>query len=186
VRLARREHERRQPLLGEGHPVQQRGGQGRGGRRDVDDDAAGVAFGEDAVEHLPGEVRRAVHHGVVPPARRAPERGAVRGGVVERLVGAELAGDEGEVARAAGGRDAVAAQPGELHREVADAAGRRGDQDVLGRRRVVQAGPRGPQRLQRGHRRERQARALRRGHLRRPLHRERRLRHRVLAATLLG
>uniref|UniRef100_J3MYX8 Uncharacterized protein n=1 Tax=Oryza brachyantha TaxID=4533 RepID=J3MYX8_ORYBR len=40
VLLVRREHEGRQPLLGEAHPVEQRGGDGGGGGRDVDNHAA--------------------------------------------------------------------------------------------------------------------------------------------------
>jgi hypothetical protein len=72
-------------------------------------------------EHLPRDALCAVHHHIVPPPGGAPQRGALGVLVVQHLVRAK-APDETEVARAAGGRDVVAGQPGHLHGEVADAA----------------------------------------------------------------
>jgi hypothetical protein len=151
--LLGRHYERHQPLLGEGRHLEDRGDDGHEPWRDVDDRTRG---GEHGPEHGPREpLRGAVHHRVVLPAGGAPQPGALGGLVVQRLVGAE-APDQAEVARAAGGRDVVAAHPGELHGEVADGAGGRGDQHVLGRgggaSRVVQCDcdPGCPQRPERG------------------------------------
>ena len=64
--------------------------------------------------------------------------GKIARGVVDDLVGAERA-DEIEFCRAGGGDDIGAARLGDLHRQVADAAGRRMDQHALARLQAAMA-----------------------------------------------
>ncbi|CAL5082232.1 unnamed protein product [Urochloa decumbens] len=176
------QHQRHQPLLGERHLLQERPGGGGDPRRDVDD---GGLLRQHRRERRPRRARRAVDHRVVPGAGGAPHRGALGGLVVEHLVGAQ-ASDEAQVARAAGGRHVEPRQLRQLHGVVAHAAGGRRDQHVLGAAggvagaAVEAADPGRLQLLQRGGRRRRQGCAFGGGHLRRPCHRERSRRHRVL------
>ncbi|BAS88758.1 Os04g0358150, partial [Oryza sativa Japonica Group] len=98
-------------------------------------------------EHRPLAAVGEVDDVVVLPTGGARERGPLRGGVVEDLVGAEAA-DEVQIACAARGGDAVVAELGQLDGVRADTAGGRGDQHVGAGARAIELGADGAQRLE--------------------------------------